>query len=279
VTASTDDVLESDTYILRRSEAETARLRAQSKSLEPATLRVLDGAGIAPGMRCLDAGCGPGEVSRLLGRAVGPEGHVTGYDIDPVAGRRMLEATRAEIGPNVAFVQGDITAKEPIAGAPFDLVFARLLLCHMTDPVGAVRHLAAQARPGGRIVLMDYDMTHFSIRPEHPDFARGFEIVTECFRRSGKPADAGLRLGEYIVAAGLPPAEGYLAEPVFGSITRIGPLLDMVLGSLRPAAAALGIAGAEEVERIRAEVQAVTARGMQVAMGPIVIGAWTTKPG
>jgi cyclopropane fatty-acyl-phospholipid synthase-like methyltransferase len=59
-----------DGYILGRTEAEYDRLRRQARLWEPATHRVLTAAGVAPGMRCLDAGCGPGEVMRLIGRLV-----------------------------------------------------------------------------------------------------------------------------------------------------------------------------------------------------------------
>jgi len=275
----TDDVLEADSYVLQRTEAEMARLRAQSKALEPLTLRVLERAGVRTGMRCLDAGCGPGEVMRLLGRMVGAEGHVTGLDIDVAMGRRTVEALRREEGPRFDFVAGDVTRREAVGGGPFDLVFARLLLCHMTDPAGTVRHLAEQLRPGGTLVLMDYDMSHFSVRPEHPEVERGFQIVTECFRRSGKDADAGLRLGQYLTEAGLPPALGYEAQALLGSIATVGPMLDGVLGSLTQAALAQGIAGPEEVEAIRATVRRLTAAGAHTALGPIAVGAWTTRPG
>ena len=67
-----------DGYVLPRTEAEYARLRMQAKAWEPVTLTLLQDAGLAPGMSCLDAGCGPGEAMRLMGRIVGPEGHVTG---------------------------------------------------------------------------------------------------------------------------------------------------------------------------------------------------------
>lgn len=275
----TDDVLEEDRYILRRTEAETARLRAQSKAIEPVTLRVLDRIGLGPGMRCLDAGCGPGEVMRLLGRKVGPEGLVTGLDIDAEMGRRTVERLRHDEGPQFAFVEGDVTQRGPVEGAPFDLVFARLLLIHMIDPVEVVRHLAAQLRPGGRIVLMDFDLSHFAIRPEHPDFARGFEIVTECFRRSGKDADAGLRLGQYLVDAGLPPPEGYESQSLIGNVATVGPMLDGVLGSLAPMAAAKGIAELDEIEGLRAVIRVTGGVGRHTALGPIAVGAWTTRPG
>jgi ubiquinone/menaquinone biosynthesis C-methylase UbiE len=152
-------------YVLGRTETEYQRLRMQAKVWEPATRALLADAGLAPGMRCLDAGCGPGEAMRLMRRAVGDAGHVTGLDLDAGLGAHMLTELRREEGPNLDFVAADLMRGEPVPDAPFDLVLARLLLIHMTDPVGAVRRLASLVRPGGRLVLMDYDLTRLACRP------------------------------------------------------------------------------------------------------------------
>ena len=71
-----------DDYIMGRTSEEYQRLRAQAKLWDFATQRVLRDAGLRPNMRCLDIGCGPGEVMRLMGETVGLTGHVTGIDID-----------------------------------------------------------------------------------------------------------------------------------------------------------------------------------------------------
>ena len=267
-----------DGYILERTEAEYARLQAQARAWEAVTLRVLAAAGLAPGMRCLDAGCGPGEAMRLLGRGVGPEGHVTGLDIDAALGRHMLAELRREEGPNFDFVAGDITRSPAVPGAPFDLVFARLLLCHMTDPVAAVRALAAQLRPGGRLVLMDYDMSRLAARPEDARLTRAFEVIVQSFERSGRRADAGLRLAEFLLAAGLPPPAGSDVAGLYAPIRVLGPMVRGVIASLAQGAAALGIADAAEIDALTAHVAALEAEDRHVGLGPLMIGVWTTLP-
>ena len=137
-----------DGYILGRTDAEYQRLRMQARFWEPATRDVLEAAGLAEGMRCLDAGCGPGEAMRLMGRFVGPTGHVTGVDRDVALGQHMLAELRREEGEQFDFFAADLMQRDPVPGAPFDFVFARLLLIHMTDAVAAVRNLAALVRPG-----------------------------------------------------------------------------------------------------------------------------------
>ena len=265
-----------DGYILARTEAEYQRLRLQAKAWEPATRAMLADAGLAEGMRCLDAGCGPGEAMRLIGRMVGPGGHVTGLDIDAALGTHMLAELHREEGPHFAFVAGDLMRGDPVPGAPFDLVFARLLLLHMTDPVGAVRRLAALVRPGGRLVLMDYDVTRVAARPEHPALTRAFAIIEGAFGHGGKHADAGLRLGLWLAEAGLPRVRGTRAEASYGPMAGLGPMVRGVLASLAPAVASLGLASAEEIAALQAEIATLEAANTHMGLGPLMIGVWTT---
>jgi SAM-dependent methyltransferase len=267
-----------DGYILGRSPEELARLRAQARVWEGATQATLAAAGIAPGMRCLDAGCGAGEGMRLIGRLVGPGGHVTGIDLDGGLGAQVLDELHREEGPNFAFVAGDILGGTQVAGAPFDLVLARLLLIHQVDPAGAVRRLAALLRPGGRLVLMDYDLSRMAVRPADPDIERAFAIVAGTFAASGKDADCGLRLGSYLLDAGLPFPEGTRLDALHAPIARIGPMLRGVLASLAPAAAGLGVATAEEIAAVQARIAEAEAKNRHIGLGPLMVSAWTTVP-
>src|SRR5215510_3163017 len=69
-------------YVLRGGDAGAERLRLLAQVVWPTTERLLDRAGVAPGMRCLDVGCGIGAVTVELARRVGPSGHVLGIDFD-----------------------------------------------------------------------------------------------------------------------------------------------------------------------------------------------------
>ena len=52
-------------------------------------------AGLAPGMRVADFGCGVGAVTQMLAEIVGPAGHVTGIDMsgDQLLGFRIVDMT------------------------------------------------------------------------------------------------------------------------------------------------------------------------------------------
>src|SRR5438067_437535 len=72
-------------YVLGHSTVEHERLARQARLLDGCTERLLRAAGIVPGMKVLDVGCGIGDVSLLAARLVGPEGQVVGTDQDPSA--------------------------------------------------------------------------------------------------------------------------------------------------------------------------------------------------
>lgn len=97
-----------DDYFLGKASAEYQRLRAQAKLWEEATKRVLLKAGVRAGMSCLDIGCGPGEVMRLMGEIVGPEGCVTGVDVDGNIGREAVDMLRTIASGQYTFHEIDV---------------------------------------------------------------------------------------------------------------------------------------------------------------------------
>jgi SAM-dependent methyltransferase len=74
---------------------ELARLEAQGAAMAPATRMIFTEAGIRPGMRVLDLGCGAGDVAFLAAELVGPGGSVLGIDtlggFVPRQGSRVFE--------------------------------------------------------------------------------------------------------------------------------------------------------------------------------------------
>lgn len=74
----------------------------------PATRAVLVQAGVGPGMRVLDLGCGAGDVAFVAADLIGAEGGIAGIDQSAEAvARARLRAERNGLD-RVRFVQGDI---------------------------------------------------------------------------------------------------------------------------------------------------------------------------
>jgi len=96
----------SDGNVLSRTADDYERLCGQAESWSPFTQRFLVQVGLDTGITAPDAGCGSGEVMRLMARRVGLSRSVTGVDIDPEAGARGGARLQADVisslGPTMA---------------------------------------------------------------------------------------------------------------------------------------------------------------------------------
>lgn len=102
------------------------------------------------GATVLDVGCGPGNVTAGLGRAVGAAGLAVGLDVS----RPMLtRAVRAEAADNVAFVRAD--ARElPFRDGTFDMITSIAALQLIPDPTAVLGALVRALAPGGFLAAM-----------------------------------------------------------------------------------------------------------------------------
>jgi SAM-dependent methyltransferase len=107
-------------------------------------------AGVEPGQRALDVGCGPGALTRALAAVVG-EQNVTA--IDP--SEPFVAACRARVpGADVRLAAAE---KVPFADDEFDAVLAQLVVNFMSDPEAGVREMARVTRAGGRVAACVWD--------------------------------------------------------------------------------------------------------------------------
>ena len=145
------------TYVLGHAVVEVQRLLMQGRLYNDLTEQALRLAGLQPGMRVLDVGCGPGDVSLVAAGLVGPTGSVLGVD----AAADIVEVARgraAQQGLSVVSFQ-QATIADIVLDEPVDAVIGRLILMHLPDPVAALRQFAALVRPGGLIAFGEFDMT------------------------------------------------------------------------------------------------------------------------
>lgn len=270
------------------SEHEHERLNRQSSLYEPFTRRLLARAGIAPGMRVLDVGCGPGDVSFLLSEVVGAGGSVVGVERDEEALARARQRADESNVENVEFVSGDFRDVE-LAGEPFDALVGRFVLMYQADPVEAVRAAARHVRPGGVVAFAEMCLPMGSVAPEGrlaatwPRTLAAEQASKWCyatFDELGTHADMGMRLPATFAEAGLQPSPDLDAETAIAvGEDGITPIVDLAR-SLLPRMVAAGIATEEEVdidtlaERLRVD----TGPAGRVGMWPTAVSAHATKP-
>lgn len=117
--------------------------------------RLVQHAGLHPGDRVLDLGCGRGAVLLAAADAVGPDGYVAGIDLST----EMVRATAIEIGHrglrNVVVRVGDAEDPGYPAGS-FEAVLAGLMMFITPDPAAALTAARRLLTPGGRFAMTTY---------------------------------------------------------------------------------------------------------------------------
>ncbi|WP_433616969.1 methyltransferase domain-containing protein [Dactylosporangium sp. CA-139114] len=137
-------------YMFDNATDEAARqVELLADILDPHTTEVIDRIGVRPGWRALEIGPGRGTIAAQLARRVGPTGTVVTVDLDP---RHVQPA------PGVEIVTGDIRTVD-LEPARFDLIHVRLVLMHLPDREEILARLVGLLKPGGVIVVSDWDCT------------------------------------------------------------------------------------------------------------------------
>jgi SAM-dependent methyltransferase len=234
-------------YPLELDQAEVDRYRMMAEAARQAEADLWEPAGIVPGARVANVGCGPGALLPALAAAVGPEGRVMAVDADreAVAAAAALVAA-AGLG-DVAVRQGRADATGLEAGS-LDVVMLRHVLAHNGGAEDAIiAHLATLLRPGGCLYLVDADGTAIRVIPEaeHPDLVDLQERYLAFRAARGEDNAAGLRLAERLVRAGLELVE-FRGRYV---IREVSPGLRSPAWAAREAMAAAGMATAEDLRR------------------------------
>lgn len=134
-------------YYLHTGAAAAPRLGLLHAIFGPETEPSLRRAGIRPGMRVADIGCGVGHVTRFLADCVGASGSVSAVDGSEAQLDISRQPTSGTAG-RVDFVRASAYETSLPRGA-YDIVCCRFLLCHLQRPLDAIDEMRALVRPGG----------------------------------------------------------------------------------------------------------------------------------
>jgi ubiquinone/menaquinone biosynthesis C-methylase UbiE len=263
-----------DGYVHAGDAKEYQRLRDQARMWERATGEVLDRVGLEPGMCCLDVGAGPGAVMRLMADRVGPDGLVTGIEIDPALGAKALRDLRAGGGAHFELISADVLKLETPDGAPFDLSFCRLLLMHQRDPVAVLEKMLGWTKPGGVVMAQEFDFGAIAIEPPCPPMAEFNRVFEGVFRRRGRNRRAGRQLPAQFEAAGLGTPDGTRAAVDFLPLVAMSTMLIGVYDGLYAAGAELGLADPLRAAQFREEMAEAAQDGRYYCLTPVLIAAW-----
>jgi ubiquinone/menaquinone biosynthesis C-methylase UbiE len=205
-------------YLLGHTARELHRLDLQGELYRGTTVRAFEEAGIGPGSRVLDIGCGSGDVSITVGSLVGPNGSVLGIDRGATAVRDATEKAAHAGLTNVRFEQHEID--EFHTHDPFDALVGRFVLMHQPAPYKALRAATANVRPGGVVVMIESHMellwTGGHSAPHSPLYEEVVDFKSRVVSGAGADLRAGGNLRRTFLQAGLPEPRCRLDAPVEG---------------------------------------------------------------
>jgi ubiquinone/menaquinone biosynthesis C-methylase UbiE len=275
-TAATVSTARTNYIFDNAAEDETAqRFGSLDTIYNPRTFAFLEAAGIAPGCKCLEVGGGSGGVAAWMAERVGPQGSVLVTDIEP----RFIERSPCGTFPNVELRRHDIGV-DPLPEAAFDLVHARLVLLHVPQRHLALEKIIRSLKPGGRLVIEEFDARLVDRTTPLPDDprAKAFKRVIDALFRlmveRGFDVDWPRGLYRRFKAAGLIEVgmEGHMAVREGASA---GAALDAAnLTQIRKEAVIRGLVTNAEIDAALAALGAT-----DFAMfSPILFTAWGRLP-
>jgi ubiquinone/menaquinone biosynthesis C-methylase UbiE len=261
-------------YVIRGGREGYDRLLLLARASWPATAALFGRAAIRPGMACIDLGCGGGEVTFELARLVAPGGFVTGVDMDEVKLGLARKAAVERGVSNVEFLAGNVNDWDD-PGA-YEVVYARFLLQHLSEPVDLLRRMWAAVRSGGVVIVEDADFDGWCCHPPNEGFDFFVRAYAEVIRRRGGDHATGRKLYHYFLDAGIPSPRVGLVQSVLVS-GEGKELAWSTLDATSEAIRAEGVATSDELAAALASLRQFTDDDTTLIARPRVFQLWSAR--
>ena len=187
-------------YVLGYTSNEMKRLQIQASLFESFAREALIKAGLKPGMRCIDIGCGIGNVSKLMKEMVGKSGSVIGTDIEK---KYVDYCNNNWKSLNISFSQDDILNSN-ISGK-FDIVYSRLMFVHLKNKLKAIKLMKEIVKKNGMIIIQELDHAPGSwlSHPDKPSVEVLRKIYVKLIKKTGGDPFSGRKIYDLFLDEGL----------------------------------------------------------------------------
>jgi trans-aconitate 2-methyltransferase len=172
------------TYTFGDTERAELRLCHLAEVYERSSREFLLSLGVSNPALCVDLGCGPGQTTELLHRALASRRTVGLDQSEP-----FIERAKQNHSSPLSFARHDVTIL-PLPVGPADVLYSRFLLTHLKDPVRVLSGWVDQALPEGRLALEELD----HMRSKHPVLCEYYGIVEAMQTAHGQEMFIGRRL-------------------------------------------------------------------------------------
>jgi ubiquinone/menaquinone biosynthesis C-methylase UbiE len=156
----------------------------EARLTRPVSERMLDMAGVSPGMRVLDIASGRGEPALNAAHRVGSHGEVLAVDLVEGLLQIAREKASREGLKNVEFQVGDAEALQ-VEEKSFDVATLRWGLMYMSAPERALQSIHRALKPGGALAIASW------AEPARVPFASLPRRILERYRDVPPPKPGG----------------------------------------------------------------------------------------
>ena len=133
------------------------RFETESRDIFARRRQIVEAVGLRPGMAVADIGAGTGLFTRAFAAQVGPKGTVYAVDIAPAFLKHIEQQCREQHLDNVKAVRASQTSTN-LPPQSIDVAFVCATYHHFEHPEKVLASIRQALRPGGRLVLIDFDL-------------------------------------------------------------------------------------------------------------------------
>src|SRR5690348_9761104 len=261
-------------YVIRGGREGYDRLRVLAAARRASTLELFQLAGLRPGMRCVDLGCGSGDVTLDMAALAGPAGWAAGIDADRAKLDLARRMARERGLANVAFEAADVG--HWTGPGEYDFVYCRFLFQHLARPADLLRRMWEAVRPGGVLAVEDADLEGLFCDPDNAGFSFYQRMYAEVLVRNGGDPACARRLARYFREAAIPAPQVRLLQGVNASgEAKVMPLL--TLEAIADSIVGSGLATAGEVAAAIEDLRAFTTDPDTLISDPRIFQVWARR--
>ena len=175
--------------------------RARLPDYREVNQRLCEVLAVKSGEKLLEVGSGSGVLCRLLAPFINPNGCIVGLDISPeMTFEAQKYASFEGVNGKIQFETAMAEAL-PHSSACFDCSFAARLMLHVSEPEQVIREMVRVVKPGGRVLVMDWDFDTITV--DHPNREQTRRLLQWRSDHHGGKHWSGRQLWRQMQAAGL----------------------------------------------------------------------------
>jgi ubiquinone/menaquinone biosynthesis C-methylase UbiE len=181
---------------------EIDRLANNVERMWPKERRNLQGFGLRDGMSVLEFASGPGFFTERLATLV-PNGSITCLEPEQAFIEHAKRYLKDRVKSRIEFIQSTGEAME-LPENTYDFVIARVVYQFLKDPLAITKKLARYVKPGGRLVITDFDAELPPVTiPALPEAREALAKATQVQVSRGTDVTVGRKLWSYLKQADL----------------------------------------------------------------------------